>query len=91
MVIEIKEKAIWENRLKQLSGSIFLLEWWWGEFQKSSGREVYRLVWEKDGKARAVAKVFFQPFFGQVGYGIAMRCPLYAEYIQIVNSRRKGR
>lgn len=81
MMTEIKEKAIWEHHLKQLSGSIFLLEWWWGEFQKSSGRGVYRLVWEKDGRVCAAAQVFFQPFFGHVGYGIVTRCPLYVEDI----------
>ena len=81
MMVEIKEKTIWEHHLKQLSGSIFLLDWWWGEFQKSTKREVYRLVWVREGLSRAAAQVFFQPFFGHIGYGVVTRCPLYAEDI----------
>ncbi|MBI5230451.1 MAG: peptidoglycan bridge formation glycyltransferase FemA/FemB family protein [Candidatus Magasanikbacteria bacterium] len=81
MMAEIKEKAIWEHHLKQLSGSVFLLDWWWGEFQKSAGRGVCRLTWMGESGARAAVQIFFQPFFGRIGYGVVTRCPLYAEDI----------
>lgn len=88
MIQEVAEKLIWEDYLKQISCSVFLLQWWWGEFQKSAGRVPYRLAWVREGRARAVVQVFFQPLAGRMGYGVVSRCPLYAGDITLEEQKQ---
>lgn len=46
---EVAEKSVWEKINLESANPTFLQSWAWGDFQKSLGREVYRLgIYEND-------------------------------------------
>lgn len=102
IILEIKEKSIWENFLLAFKEKTFLESWNWGEFNKMMGNKIWRLgIFEKDNlvglaliiKIEAKRGVFLFCPHGPIikeGFGVIILKSLLEELKKIAKDEGAG-
>ncbi len=77
---ENKEK--WDAWFLDQGNFEFLQSWDWGEFQRSTGKDIFRLECEENGQIKAQVQVFAHTLFRGLRYAYAPRIPVSKKLIQ---------
>ncbi len=81
-IAENKEK--WDKWFLDQGAFEFLQSWDWGEFQKSTGKTVFRLECEENGKTKAQIQVFIHPVRKFFQYAYAPRIAVSKKVVDAV-------
>jgi lipid II:glycine glycyltransferase (peptidoglycan interpeptide bridge formation enzyme) len=74
-IVEPKDKAKWDDFLLRNEGHL-LQSWYWGEFQKSLGRKVFRLAVEDNNEMLVAAQIIKHNLLLGKSYSYCPRGPL---------------
>jgi peptidoglycan pentaglycine glycine transferase (the first glycine) len=79
----VEDKERWNAFVKENGprSGMFLHSWQWGEFQKASGKQVYRYAWGVEGKWRMVAQLIESQLPMMQSYLYCARGPIFVEQL----------